>query len=83
MNLDDIGGTRQSFECSMPGLSFDEIDEVLYLVRVNEVEELQTYLNSLAQQHGSTTGSIITRCIDPESGNTVLHFCAANGFAGG
>lgn len=64
-------------------LSPDEIDEVLYLVRVNETDELQAYLSSLATQYSSSPGSIITQCIDPESGNTVLHFCAANGFAGG
>ncbi|QIX02217.1 hypothetical protein AMS68_007734 [Peltaster fructicola] len=61
--------------------TLDEIDEVLYLVRVNEAEELQTYLDSLAQQYSSSVGTIIPECVDPESGNTVLHYCAANGFA--
>lgn len=64
-------------------LTEDEIDDVLYLVRANEHEELQSTIRELAGRYtGSSDRDILEGCIDPQSGNTILHFCAANGLNG-
>jgi len=60
-------------------LTADEIDDVLYLTRVNEKEELLTFLNELASRNSSTPRAVLETSIDPENGNTAIHFCAANG----
>jgi len=60
-------------------LTSDEIDDVLYLVRVNEQEELKSYINELTQTHSTTQAAVLEASVDPESKNTAFHFCAANG----
>lgn len=66
----------------MPTLSADEIDDILYLTRTNESAELSTYLTQLSQSHSCTPAVLLDACIDEESGNTALHYCAANGSTG-
>ena len=63
-----------------PRLTFDEIDDLLYFTRVNEIDELDQTIGELAQKHNCSRGVIVSACSDSESGTTVLHYCAANGF---
>lgn len=63
-----------------PSLTLDEIDDLLYFTRVNEVEDLQQTLAGLSQKYSCSQQDIINAAVDPESGNTVFHYCSANGF---
>ncbi|WPH03877.1 Hypothetical protein R9X50_00676000 [Acrodontium crateriforme] len=60
-------------------LSADEIDDLLYFTRANEADELDQALSELAKKNQCTTKDIVEAAIDPENGNTVLHYCSANG----
>lgn len=63
----------------MPRLTEDEIDEILYLSRVNEVSELSDYLISLSTKYNCAKEILFEAAVDPESGNSALHYAAANG----
>lgn len=63
----------------MPRLTEDEIDEILYLSRVNEVSELSDYLTSLSTKYNCAKEILFEAAVDPESGNSALHYAAANG----
>jgi ankyrin repeat protein len=60
-------------------LTPEEIDDVLYFTRANEPQELQQTLTDLAAKHNTSIKHILESCIDPSTGNTVLHYCSANG----
>jgi len=60
-------------------LTPDEIDDVLYLTRVDERDELLAFINELAQKYSTTSAAVLESSIDPESHNNAIHFCAANG----
>ena len=60
----------------------DEVDEILYMSRANEVEELGPYLDSLASKYEVSKDEIVASAVDVESGNTALHYASANGHAG-
>jgi uncharacterized protein len=60
-------------------LTFDESDDVLYFTRANEQDELQQTLTQLAQKYNCSAKEVLEAAVDPETGNSVLHFCAANG----
>lgn len=64
-----------------PTLTADEIDDVLYFTRVNEVEDLKTTIAELAQKYNCQPKDVVEAAVDPESGNSSLHYCAANGLA--
>ena len=63
-------------------LTADEIDDVLYFTRVNEVDDLKTTIAELAQKYNCQPKDVVEAAVDPESGNSTLHYCAANGLAG-
>lgn len=65
----------------MPSLTLDEIDDLLYFTRVNEVEDLQQTISELSEKYNCSQRDVIPAGVDPESGNTLLHYCSANGFA--
>ena len=65
-----------------PTLTADEIDDVLYFTRVNEVADLQSTIAELAQKYTCQPQDVVAAAVDPESGNSALHYCAANGLAG-
>jgi len=67
---------------SPPALTADEIDDLLYFTRVNEVNDLRQTVTELAQKYQCGTKEVLAAGVDPESGNSVLHYCAANGLAG-
>lgn len=62
-----------------PALTFDEVDDLLYFTRANEAQELQQTITELAQKYSCSQKDVLEAAVDPESGNTVLHFCSANG----
>lgn len=62
-----------------PALVFDEIDDLLYFTRANEAQDLQQGIAELAQKYQCLPKDVLEATIDPETGNTVLHFCSANG----
>ena len=63
-----------------PALSADDIDDLLYLTRVNESADLQQTISDLAKRYQCSPRDIVTAGIDSESGNSVLHYACANGF---
>lgn len=65
-----------------PTLTADEIDDVLYFTRVNEVDDLKTTIAELAQKYNCQPKDVVEAAVDLESGNSSLHYCAANGLAG-
>jgi hypothetical protein len=67
---------------SPPTLTPDEIDDVLYFTRVNDAADLTSTTAELAQKYTCQPKDILEAAVDPESGNGVLHYCAANGLAG-
>lgn len=62
-----------------PELSLDEIDDLIYFTRAHEVEDLYNTIATLAQNHKCSEGDIINATIDPDSGNSLIHYCSANG----
>jgi hypothetical protein len=64
-----------------PALAFDEIDDLLYFTRVNEAQDLNQTIAELAQKYGCSDRDVLLSAVDPESGNTILHYCSANGFS--
>lgn len=64
-------------------LSDDEVDDILYLTRTNDTAELLPYLSQLSQQKGAESAvEILEACVDEDSGNTAIHYAAANGSTG-
>ncbi|KAL8945633.1 MAG: hypothetical protein Q9222_007854 [Ikaeria aurantiellina] len=63
----------------LPTLTADEVDDLLYLARTNDLLELKTTISSLAQRHNATITTIAIVAIDPDSGNGILHMAAGNG----
>jgi hypothetical protein len=64
-----------------PALTFDEIDDLLYFTRVNEVDDLKQTVTELSQTYGCSERDVLISAVDPDSGNTILHYCSANGFS--
>ncbi|OTA31963.1 hypothetical protein BTJ68_08777 [Hortaea werneckii EXF-2000] len=64
---------------SPPSLSFEEVDDLLYFTRANEAEELQQTIQELSQKYECQPRDVLEAAADPNTGNTVLHFCSANG----
>jgi hypothetical protein len=62
-----------------PSLTADEIDDILYYTRANEVEDLQQIVADLSKAHQCSPKAVLEQAIDPETGNSALHFCSANG----
>jgi uncharacterized protein len=66
----------------MPSLTEEEIDDILYCARTNELEELKPYISSLATKYTESNWSILLAAIDPETRNDSLHYASANGHLG-
>ena len=60
-------------------LTEDEIDDILYISRANELPELAPYLTSLSHKYTTTTQTILLSSTEPETQNTPLHYASANG----
>lgn len=66
---------------ALPPLTLDEIDDLLYFTRVNEAQDLEQTIAELAQKYQCTAKDVLAATVDPNTGNSVLHYCSANGFA--
>lgn len=64
----------------VPELSIDEIDDLLFYTRTNDETSLQTLTADLAKKFCCPLATVLEACIDPEDGNTAIHYCSANGF---
>ncbi|KAL8943722.1 MAG: hypothetical protein Q9211_000893 [Gyalolechia sp. 1 TL-2023] len=62
----------------LPTLSADEVDDLLYLARVNDIDDLKAGTVALAQARKSSFETVTSAAIDLESGNGLLHMAAAN-----
>jgi len=60
-------------------LTEDEIDDLLYIARANELSELSPYLHALSHTHSAPAAAILSSAVDPTSRNSALHYAAANG----
>ncbi|KAL8942486.1 MAG: hypothetical protein Q9216_001630 [Gyalolechia sp. 2 TL-2023] len=66
----------------LPILSADEIDDLLYLARVNDLHDLRASIEVIAGAQRSSAETIICAAVDPDSGNGLLHMAAANNCIG-
>ncbi|ETN44535.1 uncharacterized protein HMPREF1541_10205 [Cyphellophora europaea CBS 101466] len=57
----------------------ENIDDLIYLARASELTELQSTLEDLTKQHSCTPTDLLSAAIEPASGNSLLHYPAANG----
>jgi hypothetical protein len=66
---------------SLP-LTEDEIDDILYCARANELEELRECVNITTKRFDTEPWKVISEAVDPNTGNCALHYAAANGLLG-
>ena len=67
----------------MPPLSEDEIDDILYFARTNDLEQLrETLVDIRSRRSEASDADVFRMAVDPGSGNTALHLAAANGHVG-
>ncbi|KAI4203595.1 MAG: hypothetical protein LQ350_001785 [Teloschistes chrysophthalmus] len=64
---------------TLPAISADEMDDLLYLARTNDIHTLRSDVDALAKSQNTSTTTIITAIKDSDSGNTLLHYASANG----
>ncbi|KAI4140293.1 MAG: hypothetical protein LQ341_003893, partial [Variospora aurantia] len=64
---------------TLPTLSADEIDDLLYLARTNAHQDLAAGVEAIAQVQRAPPADILSATVDPDSGNSLLHMAAANG----
>ncbi|KAK3113505.1 ankyrin repeat-containing protein [Teratosphaeriaceae sp. CCFEE 6253] len=60
-------------------LTADEVDDLLCFTRANEAQDLHQTLVALSQRYVCDVREVLEACVDAETSNTVLHYCAANG----
>lgn len=60
-------------------LTEDETDDLLFCARAGELEDLKTTASLIAEQKGVQLSDIFASAIDENTGNTCLHYAAANG----
>jgi uncharacterized protein len=60
----------------------EEIDDLLYFSRVNEVPEFKELLHESSRRHSCSIAEIVQVVVDETSGNTILHYSSANGHIG-
>ena len=65
-----------------PNLSEDEIDELLYLVRIGDRDDFIALTKELGNRERCTIANLLETAKDGASGNGVLHMAAANGHDG-
>lgn len=60
-------------------LGEDTIDELIYLARAGDLDELKDAIAAQASEQKGHASDILSAAIDSESGNSLLHYPAANG----
>ena len=63
----------------LPTLSDDEIDDLLYLARIDDLDSLKAGIHTIALAQNASPEDILTATIQPISGNSLMHMAAANG----
>jgi hypothetical protein len=66
----------------MSNLDEDSVDDILYLARANEANELDQFLTTLSTQTSKPKDQLLAEAVDPYSQNSALHYAAANGHNG-
>lgn len=67
----------------MSFLTEEEIDDVLYCARANDLEELKPFISTLDTKYASESpASIILAAVDSETGNNAAHYASGNGHQG-
>lgn len=66
----------------MPIITENEIDEILYFARANEIQELKAFIPTLFPKYGTQPAWILSQAVDAETGNSALHYAGANGHVG-
>lgn len=67
---------------TLPSLTDDQIDELLYLARTNSLSDLREAVSTFSKSQNTSPQNILLATIDPESGNSLLHMTSANGCMG-
>lgn len=57
----------------------DDIDALLYFSRAGDLADLQEALTTLSSTHQTSEIYILAAAVDPNTGNTPLHYACANG----
>ena len=60
-------------------LSQDAVLDILYLARTNSIIDLKEDVQAHSEQHHRSTLEILQAAKDPHTGNTAVHYAAANG----
>ena len=63
-------------------LSEDEIDDILYSARTNDLHFLKSLLTELSIKFMNSPGGILKCAVDFGTANTALHMAAGNGNTG-
>ncbi|KAL8666504.1 MAG: hypothetical protein Q9168_007465 [Polycauliona sp. 1 TL-2023] len=63
---------------TLPAISAEEIDDLLYLARINDLHDLKAGIEAIARTQYTTTENVILAAIDPDTGNGLLHMTSAN-----
>ncbi|KAL8858545.1 MAG: hypothetical protein Q9178_004839 [Gyalolechia marmorata] len=63
----------------LPTISADEIDDLLYFARTNDIHDLKAGIEAIAQVNRTSSDNTILATLDPETGNGLLHMASANG----
>lgn len=67
---------------TLPTLTVDQIDDLLYLARLGETTDLKAGIDLFAKGLSTTSSIILTAAVDNDSGNGLLHMAVANGHTG-
>ncbi|KAL8972422.1 MAG: hypothetical protein Q9183_000554 [Haloplaca sp. 2 TL-2023] len=63
---------------TLPTVSADNIDDLLYLARINDTHDLKAGVEAIAQSSQTTARDILLAAVDAGSGNGLLHMACAN-----
>ncbi|KAL8873279.1 MAG: hypothetical protein Q9174_001225 [Haloplaca sp. 1 TL-2023] len=63
---------------TLPTISADNIDDLLYLARINDTHDLKAGVEAIAQANQTATVNVLLAAVDTESGNALLHMACAN-----
>lgn len=68
---------------TMSFLTDEEIADVLYYARANDLEELKPFISILDTKYTTESpASIILAAVDTETGNNAAHYACGNGHPG-
>ena len=60
-------------------LSEDQILDLLFLARTDEVSDFKSDVTTLSQRDGRSCAQVVAAARDPQTGNSAAHYAAANG----